>query len=61
MTQKRQLNSEQDRLGSLSIKDVFTSEVFLHPSLSVLKEETSTTCSGKYMKACAETTSELGH
>ena len=61
MTQKRQLGSGQYWPDSLSIKDVFTSEVFSHPPLSVLKEETPTTCSGKYMKACAETTSELGH
>ena len=34
---------------------------FSHPSLSVLKEETPTTYSRKYMKAYVETTSELGH
>ena len=61
MTQKRLLSSGQDRPDLLFIKDVFTSEVFSHPSLSVLKEETLTTYSRKYMKAYAETTSELGH
>ena len=33
---------------------------FFAPSLSVLKEEKPTTYSRKYMKAYAETTSELG-
>ena len=61
MTQKRLLSSERGRPGLLSIKDVFTSEVFSHPSLSALKEETPTAYSRKYMKAYAETTSELGH
>ena len=61
MTKKRLLSSGRDRPGLLSKKDVFISEVFSHPSLSVLKEEKLTTYSGKYMKAYAETTSELGH
>ena len=43
MTQKRLLSSGQDQLGSLSIKDVFTSKVSSHLSLNVLKEETPTT------------------
>ena len=61
MTQKRLLSSGQYWPGLLFIKDVFTSEVFSHPSLSVLKEETPTTYSRKYMRVYAETTSELGH
>ena len=61
MTQKRLLSSERGRPGLLFIRDVFISEVFSHPSLSVLKEETPTTYSRKYMTAYAETTSELGH
>ena len=58
---KRLLSSGQDQPGLLFIREVFTSEVFSHPSLSVLQEETPTTYSGKYMKEYAETTSELGH
>ena len=61
MTQNRLLSSERGRPGLLFIRDVFTSEVSSHPSLSVLKEETPTTYSRKYMKVYAETTSELGH
>ena len=34
---------------------------FSHPSLSALRGKTPTTYLGKYMKAYAETTSELGH
>ena len=45
--------------GLLFIRDIFISEVSLHPSLSVLKEEMPTTYSRKYMKVYEETTSAL--
>ena len=53
--------SKISRPGSLIIREAFTSEVFSHPSLSALQGKTPTTYSGKYMKAYAKTTSELGH